>query len=82
MSLSPAAISRQVEVARKAGWVQFNSAEDRRAQYLYVTSDGKREVQRGMNALEGDVLHIFNDEDKQVSLMQHLDTLLHNIKSA
>lgn len=79
LSLTPAAISRQVEVARKAGLVQFNSADDRRAKYLYVTSLGRKETQRGMAVLERDVLPVFNGEDQQADLMSHIDTLLGNI---
>jgi DNA-binding MarR family transcriptional regulator len=82
LSLSPAAISRQVAVAHRSGWVQHQSkGEDRRAQLLFITAAGDREVKKGITALENEVLHVFKDEDKPTSLMEHIDLLTTNIRT-
>jgi len=81
LAISPAAISRQVELARKAGWIDIAEADDRRKQFLKVTSLGNREIGHGMGALEKHALHVFDGEDTKTTLMKHLDMLLQNART-
>lgn len=82
LSISPGAISRQVEIARKNGWITIrNNADDRRGQSLQITPKGKQRIDDGIVALEQHVFQIFDDENAQTNLMGHIDLLQSHIDS-
>ena len=80
LDITPAAVSRQVELAVKNGWVKVvHKDNDRRTQQLRVTSDGKQKIQTGIEQLENHVFNVFADNDHQTNLMNHIETLQRNI---
>ncbi len=81
LDISPGAVSRQTEIAQKNGWVSIDAADDRRQQMLQLTSKGKKAIANGLSSLEQHVFHIFDSDNEQTNLMQHVDTLLENIQS-
>lgn len=82
LDLTPAAISRQVEVARTKGWITVaGTPGDRRAQVLTITPAGTQVVHASMEALEQHVFRIFEHSDAHTHLMGHIDLLLGNIKN-
>jgi len=81
LMLSPAAVSRQVEVVKKKGWLVVEASEsDRRDRILRITPAGSKVVEAGHDSLERHVFEIFNGQDNHVSLMQHIDALLAGIE--
>ncbi len=81
LELSPGAVSRQVELARRKGWLKLSSdARDRRHQLLEITPAGTAIVAGGLAALEQHVFPIFHDHDRQASLMEHMNALLGHTK--
>lgn len=83
LMLTPAAVSRQVEVAKSKGWIttiRYDEDADRRVQVVTITDKGKERLQSGLEALERYAFYIFKDQDNPHSLMEHIDTLLANMK--
>jgi DNA-binding MarR family transcriptional regulator len=80
LGISPAAINRQVEIAvrRKRLLVKENS--DTRGQVLVLTDTAETTIEQGIAVLEEQVFLIFRDENRQTSLMTHLDLLLNYTK--
>jgi DNA-binding MarR family transcriptional regulator len=80
LNISPGAISRQVEIAHKNGWITIqNDSKDRRGQLLNLTAKGKQKIADGIIALEQHVFQIFKDENAQTNLMGHIELLQTNI---
>lgn len=77
LSLSPSAISRQVEIAAKKRWITVkDDPNDRRGKILQLTPLGESKIQHGIEILEAHVFQIFKDENVQTNLMGHIDILL------
>jgi DNA-binding MarR family transcriptional regulator len=80
LGISPGAVSRQVEIAQKQGWITIaNDIGDRRRQHLSLTNAGADKIQSGIAVLEKHVFHIFDNENVQSSLMGHIDMLQKSI---
>ena len=80
LGISPGAISRQVEVAQKQGFIIVqNSTQDRRGQLVSITAKGQQKITDGITVLEQHVFAIFNDENMQTNLMGHIEKLQENI---
>jgi DNA-binding MarR family transcriptional regulator len=83
LNISPGAISRQVEIANTNKWISIQTnSKDRRKQHLVLTSKGDKVITGGIEALEQHVFHIFNDENMQTNLMDHINQLQDNIDTA
>lgn len=79
--LTPGAVSRQVELAQKSGWLKVvRSRKDRRQQILKLTEAGRQVVQRGLQVVDRDLALIFTDENLQIGLMRHIDLLQKHIE--
>lgn len=77
LSVSPAAVSRQVEVCRRKGWVGVESLEsDRRGQVVSLTTRGTTELRKALDALEKHAFGIFMHENEQTNFMRHIDLVL------
>lgn len=77
---SAGAISRQVDLASKNGWITVASAGgDRRAQIISMTSTGETMIGKGLGTLEKHVFQIFNHSGAHTHLSEHLDLLLGSI---
>tara|TARA_B100001245_G_scaffold235634_1_gene223990 strand:+ start:4132 stop:4524 length:393 start_codon:yes stop_codon:yes gene_type:complete len=80
LDISPAAVSRQVDIAANNGRITIVEREDdRRTHQLQVTTDGKRKITDGITTLEEHVFAIFRDENQRTNLMDHIETLQKNI---
>lgn len=80
LGISPGAISRQVELAQKEGFITVKSnANDRRSQTLSLTSSGSDKIKEGIKILEECVFDVFKDDNTQTNLMQHIILLQENI---
>ncbi len=80
LDITPAAVSRQVEVAVKNGWIKIvHKDNDQRTHQLRVTADGKEIIQQGTEQLENHVFDVFADDNHQANLMEHIETLQRNI---
>lgn len=76
LDLSPGAISRQVEIARKNKWLSVKSdPKDRRGHILKLTKAGEQKIASGLDTLWAHAFSIFDDENKQTNLMDHIDRL-------
>lgn len=83
LDLSPGAISRQVEIARQNGWLTVRSdPKDRRGQILRLTPAGSAMITHGLTTLEVHVFSIFQDENKQTNLMDHIEILQGHVNRA
>lgn len=81
LDLSPAAISRQVEAARKLGLLEVKGLDtDKREQSIRLTREGDKRVRSGLRALESHVYSVFLGSNHQMDLMSHVDSLLVNMK--
>jgi len=81
LRISPAAVSRQVDGARDAGWLAVKASKlDGRGQSIELTREGERLVRRGLRALEAHVFTVFLGGNRQTDLMSHIDNLLDNMK--
>jgi DNA-binding MarR family transcriptional regulator len=81
LGLSPAAISRQVEITNKKGWLVVKvDRADRRGQILQITHSGQAVVNKGLKALAQHVFQIFDYSNANTNLIEHVDLLLDNIK--
>lgn len=77
---SPAAISRQVELAWKKGWINVGGASnDKRGQVITMTPNGAEQLQKGLKALNQHAFDVFSDEHMQTDLLGHMDLLLRNL---
>jgi DNA-binding MarR family transcriptional regulator len=82
LDISPAAVSRQVDIATKNGWVNLVQKDsDRRTQELRLTAAGRDKIQSGTDQLEKHVFDIFTHDNRQTNLMDHIVTLQKNIDS-
>ena len=80
LAITPAAISRQVDIAQRNKWIVISGhSDDRRTQSLQLTKDGQIIIEKGLAALEQQLFHIFNYSGSNTNLMQHIDTLLEGI---
>lgn len=80
LDISKPAVSRQVDLAIKNGWVKVVERDnDHRTQELRLTHEGKQKVQDGITVLENDVFDVFKDDNQQTDLMNHITTLQQNI---
>jgi DNA-binding MarR family transcriptional regulator len=80
LDLSAGAISRQVDLAQKSGWITVKDHQkDRRGQLLELTHSGKTTIDKGMKVLEEHVFPIFDDSGNSTHLIAHLNLLLGNI---
>lgn len=80
LDLSPGAISRQVEIARQNKWLTVkNDPKDRRGQILKLTAAGEQLIASGIATLQEHVFAIFDDENKQTNLMDHINILQQHI---
>lgn len=80
LDLSASAISRQVDIAEQSGWITISGVKkDKRARVLTLTEKGLSAIQQGIASLEEHVLHIFNHDNAQANLMEHIDILQSNI---
>jgi DNA-binding MarR family transcriptional regulator len=83
LEISPAAISRQVDIAQRDGLLLVqDAAHDRRSQLLRLTPAGKTAINAGLVALEQHAFQIFVHDNRQMGLMQHVDALLTTTKEA
>lgn len=83
LGISPGAISRQVEIANTNKWITIQTdAKDRRKQHLVLTTKGEKKITEGIAVLEQNVFHIFNNENMQTNLMDHINQLQSNIDVA
>lgn len=80
LGVSPAAINRQVEIAQRQGLLLIKDNPEGRGQALSLTPDGSATIDRGVTALEQHLFKIFADENRQTSLMGHIDLLLDHTK--
>ncbi len=83
LEFSPAAISRQVDIAHHQGWIRVQgTVHDRRSRLLQLTAAGAVAIDKGIAALEQHAFKIFADDKRQAGLMDHIDVLLTNTKEA
>lgn len=76
LDLSPGAISRQVEIARANKWLSVRAdPKDRRGHILKLTAAGEQKIAHGLDTLWAHVFSIFDDENRQTNLMEHIDLL-------
>ncbi|HSW80415.1 MAG TPA: hypothetical protein VLG47_06570 [Candidatus Saccharimonadales bacterium] len=80
LGISPAAINRQSEIAKREDKIQIRPDGTGRGQTLMITKKGDAVIKQGIEALDRHVFKIFKDENTQTSLMQHIDMLLENSK--
>ncbi len=81
LGVSPAAINRQVEIARQTELLQVKPDAEGRGHALSLSSAGRTTVASGIAALEQHVFQIFTDADRQTDLMAHLDILSRHAKT-
>ncbi len=79
LSISPAAVNRQADIAKLRGWVKIIDSETR-GELLQLTAEGESSMHRSVSALEQHVFQIFDDHNRSFNLMGHIDLLLHNVK--
>lgn len=82
LGISAGAVSRQVDIAVTGKLIDITSTFDRRQQKLVLTNAGTKAIASGMTALEQHAFHIFDHSDSSTHLMNHVDMLLDNIRSA
>lgn len=76
LDLSPAAVSRQVEVVTGKGWISIAAKDgDRRKKLLSVTPEGTAVIHKSVRALKAHAFKIFADHDCNTSLANHIDRL-------
>lgn len=76
LDITPAAVSRQVEIALGSGLIEISDVDaDRRSQTLCISQKGQSAIRKGMEALEQRVFHIFDQSNASTHLMQHIDML-------
>jgi DNA-binding MarR family transcriptional regulator len=80
LEISPAAISRQVEIGRRNKLLYAKEDSETRGHALVLTETGFAVIERGIAVLEEQVFLIFRDENRQTSLMNHLDLLINHTK--
>jgi DNA-binding MarR family transcriptional regulator len=80
LGISPAAVNRQVEIARKQRRIQVVDTAGGRSQALTLTTEGAALVQRGIRVVDEYLFKVFADESRQSSLMGHIDMLLNHTK--
>jgi len=80
LGLSPAAIKRQADIAKRVHWLEAKQTV--RGQALRLTPQGKNAIEAGLQALEQHVFQVFDDSEREATLIQHLDVLLNNTKGA
>lgn len=83
LEITPAAISRQVEIAVAQGYITAEVPENnRRTRTLTLTSKGTALIKSGLVVLEEHVFQIFDAEDAHTNLMSHIEMLGLNVKEA
>lgn len=81
LCVSPAAVSRQIDIACRSGWLDVHASKaDGRSQVVMLTRDGDKRVRQGLRALDAHVFTVFLGGKRQMDLMSHIDTLLMNMK--
>ncbi len=79
LMISPGAVSRQVDIASRNGWLRTTSGTDRRSQHLVLSPAGEDMIRAGIAALERQAFAVFDDENHQGNLMEHIDLLQRNV---
>jgi DNA-binding MarR family transcriptional regulator len=79
LGISAVAVKRQVGIAKRRAWID-SIDRNGRGEGLEVTPEGKVAIKTGLRALERHVFQIFDDHNRSLNLMQHLDVLLANAK--
>lgn len=81
LEVSTPAVSRQVDIARRMGWIEVTpSLIDRHGNSLALTQQGRALIKQGTSTLEQHVFKIFTDHNKHTNLMEHIDLLLDHTK--
>lgn len=81
LHVTPAAVSRQVEVAQKRGYLKVKPVDgNRRENSIVLTTLGDEVIQKGHEALKVHLFRVFDDGDKSLGLIQHIDLLFRNTK--
>ena len=80
LGLSPAAVKRQVDIARHAGWLRV--AGSGRNDCLYLTAVAEKVIEVGLQVLEQHVFQIFAGHNRSANLMQHINLLLDGAEEA
>ena len=81
LDISRAAVSRQIDIANEEGRVELKSVKgDKRTQLVSLTHKGRESAEKSISILERYVFNIFNHQDTQTSLMNHIDTLTQNTR--
>lgn len=76
LEVSTPAVSRQVDIARRMGWLKVAaSPTDRHGHLLTLTPEGQQLVDQGMEALETHLFKIFSAHNRPTNLMQHINYL-------
>lgn len=80
LNITPAAVSRRVEVAQRNRWIELDSQlSDGRMQALQLTKKGEKMITQGLATLEEYLFHLFNFSGSNTNLMEHIDMLLDGI---
>lgn len=81
LQVTPAAVSRQVEVANRCGYLYVKTVDgNRRKNRISLTLKGEKAIYKGHDSLEKYLFKVFDDGNRSLDLMQHIDLLFSNTK--
>lgn len=81
LGMSRPAVNRQVDIAVCNGWISaVVDRANRRQHVLRLTLSGRQQMEQGIAALAKHAFTIFEDGNRQMGLMQHLDALTQSTK--
>lgn len=83
LGLSAVAVKRQVDIAKKKGWI-IGAAHHARGESLTLSGQGHAAMRQGLDVLEKDVFPVFSTHNQSLNLMQHIDIMLdhvHNVST-
>jgi DNA-binding MarR family transcriptional regulator len=76
MRLTPGAVSRQVEQAKRKGWVVIkNDKTDRRKQLVELTAEGLRVLEEGETHMLKLMPKLLGNEAERLAFLEQLDTV-------
>lgn len=82
LDISRAAVSRQIDIALEDSRIEMSSvAGDKRTQLVTLTKKGHESAQKSIEILDRHLFSIFDQQDTQTSLMNHIDMLTKNTKT-
>ncbi|HSX31305.1 MAG TPA: MarR family transcriptional regulator [Candidatus Saccharimonadales bacterium] len=81
LAVSPPAVSRQIEIAERKGWVSVRALNtDKRGHSIQLTQQGEAKLIKSLRVLEKRVFPVFSDSECHLDLMSHIDMLLTNVE--